>query len=110
MPVGAERTCEMLREQVDEVTCALFPEPFRAVHQGYRDFSQTPDDEVHRPAASRLVLSLLSTSKPTHRARVPSSRQPGTVSNPSRVKRPSDGRCPLACSTRRHSSVASEPV
>jgi putative phosphoribosyl transferase len=46
VPVAAERTCEMLREQVDEVVCALFPEPFRAVHQGYRDFTQTPDDEV----------------------------------------------------------------
>jgi putative phosphoribosyl transferase len=46
VPVAAVRTCEMLREQVDDVTCALFPEPFRAVHQGYRDFSQTADDEV----------------------------------------------------------------
>ncbi len=59
VPVAAERTCEMLREQVDEVVCALFPEPFRAVHQGYRDFTSDPGRRGDRPAASRLVLSLL---------------------------------------------------
>jgi predicted phosphoribosyltransferase len=46
VPVGARDTCEMLGREVDEVVCAHYPEPFRAVHQGYLDFSQTPDEQV----------------------------------------------------------------
>ncbi len=46
VPVGARDTCERLRSQVDEVVCALLPDPFHAVHQGYDDFRQTTDDEV----------------------------------------------------------------
>ncbi|HEY7815742.1 MAG TPA: phosphoribosyltransferase family protein [Nakamurella sp.] len=46
VPVGAPDTCALLRTEVDEVICALFPQPFRAVHQGYDDFTQTTDDEV----------------------------------------------------------------
>jgi len=53
VPVGAERTCESLRQQVDEVVCALQPNPFHAVHQGYLDFSQTRDDEVLALLAGR---------------------------------------------------------
>ena len=72
---------------VDEVVCARHPEPFRAVHQGYRDFSQTQDREVLDLLAARAQ-----TSNATHSAAVPSSRQPGTVSNPSTVNRRSEGR------------------
>jgi putative phosphoribosyl transferase len=46
VPVGASDTCSLLRLEVDEVVCALTPDPFRAVHQGYRDFTQTTDSEV----------------------------------------------------------------
>ena len=46
IPVGAADTCSMLRAEVDDVLCALTPEPFRAVHQGYVDFTQTADAEV----------------------------------------------------------------
>jgi predicted phosphoribosyltransferase len=46
VPVGARDTCEMLGREVDEVVCAHYPEPFRAVHQGYLNFSQTPDEQV----------------------------------------------------------------
>ncbi len=46
VPVGARDTCELLRREVDEVICAHHPEPFRAVHQGYLDFRQTPDEQV----------------------------------------------------------------
>lgn len=46
VPVGATDTCNRLRSEVDEVICALSPQPFRAVHQGYDDFRQTSDDEV----------------------------------------------------------------
>ena len=46
VPVGAPSTCRELRELADEVVCAHAPEPFSAVGQWYRDFSQTEDDEV----------------------------------------------------------------
>ncbi len=46
VPVAARETCEELREEVDEVICAVTPEPFMAVGAWYADFSQTTDDEV----------------------------------------------------------------
>jgi predicted phosphoribosyltransferase len=46
VPVAARETCEELQEEVDEVICAVTPEPFMAVGAWYADFSQTTDDEV----------------------------------------------------------------
>ena len=46
VPVGALSTCADLRDEADEVICASTPNPFYAVGQFYRDFSQTTDDEV----------------------------------------------------------------
>lgn len=46
VPVAAAETCQELRREVDEVVCALTPEPFYAVGLWYHDFSQTTDDEV----------------------------------------------------------------
>jgi len=46
VPVAARETCDALRGEVDDVVCALTPEPFYAVGLGYEDFSQTSDDEV----------------------------------------------------------------
>jgi putative phosphoribosyl transferase len=46
VPVAAPAACEDFRAEVDETVCALTPEPFYAVGQWYRDFSQTTDDEV----------------------------------------------------------------
>ena len=46
VPVAAPETCEALREEVDDVVCALAPEPFFAVGNWYQDFSQTSDEEV----------------------------------------------------------------
>lgn len=46
VPVGAPDTCEALRQEADEVVCALAPEPFQAVGLWYDDFSQTTDAEV----------------------------------------------------------------
>lgn len=46
VPVGAADSCRRLAAAVDDVVCALTPEPFHAVRQGYRDFSQTSDAEV----------------------------------------------------------------
>jgi len=46
VPIAAPDTCEALRADVDEVICALTPEPFYAVGLWYEHFSQTTDDEV----------------------------------------------------------------
>lgn len=48
VPIGARATCLEFESEVDEVVCPWTPEPFRAVGQGYHDFSATPDDEVVR--------------------------------------------------------------
>ena len=47
VPVAAADTCDEFRHEVDEVICALTPEPFRAVGLWYDDFDQTSDEEVH---------------------------------------------------------------
>jgi predicted phosphoribosyltransferase len=46
VPVAAPETCEQLKEQVDDIICAVTPEPFYAVGLWYQDFSQTTDEEV----------------------------------------------------------------
>jgi predicted phosphoribosyltransferase len=46
VPVASRDTCELLKSEVDEVVCAVTPEPFYAVGLWYRDFSQTTDEEV----------------------------------------------------------------
>ena len=62
VPVAAPETCEQFRAEVDEVVCAITPEPFRAVGLWYQDFTQTTDEEVHAllaaagaPTRSRIV-------------------------------------------------------
>jgi putative phosphoribosyl transferase len=46
VPIAAPSTCEEFQDEVDEVVCAVTPEPFFAVGLWYEDFSQTGDDEV----------------------------------------------------------------
>lgn len=46
VPVSARQTCDEFRSEVDEVVCAVTPEPFRGVGVWYEDFSQTTDEEV----------------------------------------------------------------
>ena len=46
VPAAPESTCRELQAEVDEVICAVMPEPFFAVGQAYWDFTQTTDDEV----------------------------------------------------------------
>jgi putative phosphoribosyl transferase len=46
VPVAAISTCEEFKDEVDEIVCATTPEPFFAVGQWYKEFSQTTDDEV----------------------------------------------------------------
>jgi len=91
VPVGAADTCAALTREVDEVVCALTPQPFRAVRQGYRDFTQTPDEEVLAILDTAVGLLSQDAVTQTHSAVVPSSSQPGTVSSPSIGNRPSEG-------------------
>ena len=53
VPTASPDTCERLRREVDEVICAITPEPFHAVGLWYEDFSQTTDDEVRDLLARR---------------------------------------------------------
>jgi predicted phosphoribosyltransferase len=46
VPTGSPETCDALRAEVDDVICAITPEPFHSVGLWYKDFSQTTDDEV----------------------------------------------------------------
>jgi putative phosphoribosyl transferase len=46
VPIASPQTCDAFRDVVDEVVCAVTPEPFYAVGLWYRDFSQTTDEEV----------------------------------------------------------------
>ena len=46
VPVALPSTCSEFELEVDKVVCATTPEPFSAVGQWYRNFSQTTDEEV----------------------------------------------------------------
>jgi predicted phosphoribosyltransferase len=46
VPTASPDICEQFRKEVDEVVCAITPEPFHAVGLWYEDFSPTTDDEV----------------------------------------------------------------
>jgi predicted phosphoribosyltransferase len=46
VPVAAVATCEELGQEVDDIVCAVTPEPFQAVGLWYEDFTQTTDEET----------------------------------------------------------------
>lgn len=46
VPTASPDTCELLKNEADEVICAIMPEPFHAVGFWYDNFSQTTDEEV----------------------------------------------------------------
>lgn len=46
VPVGAAEACHDLERVADQVICPRRPDPFRAVGEHYRDFTQTTDAEV----------------------------------------------------------------
>jgi predicted phosphoribosyltransferase len=46
VPVSAPQICDEYRMGVDEIVCAITPEPFYGVGRWYKDFSQTTDEEV----------------------------------------------------------------
>lgn len=48
VPTASPETCEAFESEVDELVCAITPQPFYSVGLWYDDFSQTSDDEVRR--------------------------------------------------------------
>ena len=46
VPVSTPETCDQVREEVDDIVCAITPEVLFGVGAWYQDFSQTTDDEV----------------------------------------------------------------
>jgi predicted phosphoribosyltransferase len=46
VPTAAVETCDALKTEVDEIICAVTPEPFYAVGFWYENFTQTSDEEV----------------------------------------------------------------
>ncbi|HUE99296.1 MAG TPA: phosphoribosyltransferase [Anaerolineales bacterium] len=46
VPAAAVETCDAFQPEVDEIVCAMTPEPFYGVGRWYEDFSQTTDEEV----------------------------------------------------------------
>ena len=47
VPTAAPETCQEIGALVDDMICAMTPEPFYAVGLWYEDFDQTTDEEVH---------------------------------------------------------------
>lgn len=48
VPTASPEMCNALEFEVDEIVCAITPEPFLGVGRWYEDFSQTTDNEVQR--------------------------------------------------------------
>jgi predicted phosphoribosyltransferase len=46
IPAAAPDVCEAFRSEVDDIVCAITPEPFYGVGRWYEDFSQVTDEEV----------------------------------------------------------------
>ncbi len=46
VPISSRKTCDEFKAEVDEIICAITPEPFYAVGLGYKQFPQTTDAEV----------------------------------------------------------------
>ncbi|MGC1888432.1 MAG: phosphoribosyltransferase family protein, partial [Stellaceae bacterium] len=65
IPTASPETCEELKAEVDEVVCAIKPEPFLAVGHWYEDFSQTTDEEVRDLLARRQHPEANQTAKDT---------------------------------------------
>ncbi len=55
VPTSSKDTCDALRPLVDEIICAITPEPFHAVGLWYEDFSQITDQEVRELLSRRTV-------------------------------------------------------
>lgn len=91
VPVGADSSCDDLRELADEVVCPLTPDPLHAVGMWYEDFEQTGDDEV---------VGLLQLAARERGADLPASQAPAPP-------RPGDRRDPRSAPERRREAKGS---
>jgi predicted phosphoribosyltransferase len=57
VPIASPETCEEVRAEVDDIICAVTPEPFYAVGFWYDDFSQTTDEEVRELLARSAQIN-----------------------------------------------------
>ena len=58
IPVASREICDAFEFEIDEMVCAMTPDPFLGVSRWYEDFSQTTDEEVRLflEEANRHVL------------------------------------------------------
>jgi predicted phosphoribosyltransferase len=64
VPTAAPATCAEFEAEVDEIVCAVTPEPFYGVGLWYANFSQTTDEEVrHLLQVAEQQLSRLAPEK-----------------------------------------------
>lgn len=56
VPIAAPETCIEFRDVVDEIICAVTPEPFIAIGMWYEEFPQMTDDEVRDYLESARAL------------------------------------------------------
>ena len=93
VPVGAEDSCQALRDEADEVVCAAMPSPFRAVGLWYKDFPQASDDEV---------ITLLEEARREHALAVKKQKNPfpPQQAHPHRARAQCAGGRPAAASAR----------
>lgn len=47
VPAASPETCAEFQDEVDDIICAVTPDPFYSVGSWYDDFTQTTDEEVH---------------------------------------------------------------
>lgn len=62
VPIASPETCDQLRGEVDEVLCAITPDPFYAVGLWYEDFSPTTDAEVRELLAQSMTAERVTQS------------------------------------------------
>jgi predicted phosphoribosyltransferase len=62
VPAASPETCEEFRSEVDEIVCALTPDPFYAVGVWYEDFAATTDEEV-RDLLSRAATAAVAAAR-----------------------------------------------
>jgi predicted phosphoribosyltransferase len=48
VPTAAPEICNALEFEVNEIVCAITPEPFFGVGRWYEDFSQVTDEQVQK--------------------------------------------------------------
>jgi predicted phosphoribosyltransferase len=67
VPVAAAATCAELQREVDGLVCLETPDPFHAVGEFYRNFDQTPDEEVRALlAAAYQEIHMRASDSPKH--------------------------------------------